>query len=122
MPGFSDQPHEVLQTALVRARMCELLAKEADCDDSVSFFTLGLLSTLDIMLSMPMHQVLAELPLEEVLEQALLNSPGDMGMALDSVKAYENQQWHQVTFSGLSQSVITNVFLSAVQWSNQTSI
>ena len=122
MSGFSDQPHEVLLTALVRARMCELLAEEADCNDSVSFFTLGLLSTLDIMLAMPMHQVLAELPLEEMLEQALLHSTGDMGMALDCVKAYENQQWNAVIFADLSQSTITNIYLNAVQWSNQTSI
>lgn len=122
MSGFSDQPHEVLLTALIRARMCELLAEEADCDDSVFFFTLGLLSTLDIMLAMPMHQVIAELPLEETLEQALLNSTGDMGMALDCVKAYENHQWKQVTFSDLSQNSITRIYLNAVQWSNQTSI
>lgn len=47
---------------------------------------------------------------------------GDMGMALNCVKAYENHQWNAVTFSDLSQSAITNIYLNAVQWSNQTSI
>lgn len=122
MSGFSDQPDEVLFTALVRARMCELLAEEADCDDIVSFFTLGLLSTLDIMLAMPMPQVLAELPLEEVLEQALLNGTGDMGKALICVKAYENQQWNEVIFADLSKNAITSIYLNAVQWSNQINI
>lgn len=45
-----------------------------------------------------------------------------MGMALDCVKAYESHQWNEVTFSDLSQSAITNIYLNAVQWSNQTSI
>ena len=122
MSGFSDQPHEVLVTALVRARMCELLAEEADCNDTVSFFTLGLLSTLDIMLAMPMGKVLTELPLEGALEQALLDGTGDMGTALACVKAYEKHQWNEVIFSDLSQNTITRIYLNAVQWSNQTNI
>ena len=71
---------------------------------------------------MPMPQVLAELPLEEVLEQALLNGSGDMGKALLCVKAYENQQWNEVIFADLSENTITNIYLNAVQWSNQTNI
>ncbi len=122
MSGFSDQPHEILLTALVRGRMCELLAEEADYDDTVSFFTLGLLSTLDIMLSIPMSQVVGELPLEEALEQALLNSTGDMGATLVCAKAYEKQQWDEVMFADLSEEAITKIYLKAVQWSNQTGI
>jgi len=122
MSGFSDQPKEVLHTALVRGRMCDLLAEEAGYDDTESFFTLGLLSTLDIMLSMPMSQVVGELPLEEELEQALLSDIGDMGAALGCTKAYEKQQWDTVVFAGLSEDIITNIYLKAVQWSNETAI
>ena len=120
MAGFNDHPHEILLTALVRARMCELLAQAADYPDTETFFTLGLFSTLDIMLAIPMSQVVSELPLGEQLEQALLNGDGDLGEALVCTKAYECQQWNAVKFADLTTEDIATCYLKAVQWSNET--
>lgn len=122
MSGFSDQPHEVLLAALVRGRMCELLAAEVSYDDTETYFTLGLLSTLDVMLSMSIEQVVAELPLEEELNQALLNGVGAMGAALSCTLAYEQQRWESVSFADLSEVTITNIYFRAVQWSNETGV
>lgn len=122
MAGFNDQPHEVLLTALVRARMCELLANAAGYPDQETYFTLGLFSTLDIMLAMPMAQVVRELPLGKELEQALLNNAGDLGAALVCTRAYEHQQWDAVQFADLSRADIATMYLKSVQWSNETGI
>ena len=120
MAGFNDQPHEILLTALVRARMCELLAQAADYPDTETFFTLGLFSTLDIMLAIPMSQVVSELPLGKHLVQALLKGDGDLGEALVCTKAYECQQWNAVKFADLTTEDIATCYLKAVQWSNET--
>jgi EAL and modified HD-GYP domain-containing signal transduction protein len=119
MAGFNDQPHEILLTALIRARMCESLAQAADYSDTETFFTLGLFSTLDIMLAMPMSAVVSELPLGEELEQALLNNGGDLGEALACTKAYECQHWSAVRFADLSREDIATIYLQALQWSNE---
>lgn len=122
MAGFDDKPHEVLLTALVRARMCELLADAAGFRDPETYFTLGLFSTLDIMLSMPMSQVVSDLPLGEGLEQALLSGSGKLGAALGCARAYEHQQWDVARFRNLPDEDIAAMYLKAVQWSNETGI
>lgn len=120
MTGFNDQPHEILLTALIRARMCELLAETAGHSNTDTYFTLGLFSSLDIMLLMPMIKLVDELPLGEDLTQALLDVDGQLSEALRCVLAYERQQWPIVKFTGLSSKEISNIYLQAVQWSNET--
>lgn len=120
MSGFNDQPQEILLTALIRARMCELLAKATGHQNTDTYFILGLFSALDIMLVMPMIKVVAELPLVEELEQALLDGGGDLGKALRCTLAYEHQQWSTVEYTGLPGDEISTIYLKAVQWSNET--
>jgi len=120
MTGFNDQPHEILLTALIRARMCELLAEAAGHSNTDTYFTLGLFSSLDIMLLMPMIKLVDELPLGEDLTQALLDADGQLSEALRCVLAYERQQWQIVKFNSLSGEEISNIYLQAVQWSNET--
>ena len=119
MTGFNDQPHEILLTALLRARMCELLAEAAGYDNSDTCFTLGLFSALDIMLVMPMKKVVRELPLGEDLEHALVGGCGDLSSTLRCVLAYERQQWANIEFAELSGNEISRIYLKAVQWSNE---
>lgn len=119
MTGFNDQPQEILLTALLRARMCELLAEAAGYDNTDTCFTLGLFSALDIMLVMPMKKVVRELPLGEDLEHALVGGCGDLSSALRCVLAYERQQWTDIEFAELSGNEISRIYLKAVQWSNE---
>ncbi len=120
MAGFNDQPHEILLTALIRARMCELLAEAVGHQNTDTYFTLGLFSSLDIMLLMPMTKLVDELPLGEDLTQALLDNDGQLSDALRCALAYERQQWSAVKFAGLSGDEISNIYLTAVQWGNET--
>ena len=122
MTGFNDQPHEILLTALIRARMCELLAEAAGRSNTDTYFTLGLFSSLDIMLLMPMIKLVEELPLGEDLKQALLGIDGQLNEALRCVLAYERQQWQVVKFNKLSGEEISNIYLQAVQWGNETGL
>ncbi len=119
MTGFNDQPHEILLTSLIRARMCELLAEATGQKNTDTYFTLGLFSSLDIMLLMPMVKLVDELPLGEDLTQALLDKDGQLSEALRCVLAYERQQWQVVKFTGLSGQEISNIYLQAVQWGNE---
>jgi EAL and modified HD-GYP domain-containing signal transduction protein len=119
MTGFNDQPHEILLTALLRARMCELLAEAAGYDNTDACFTLGLFSALDIMLIMPMKKIVSELPLGEDLEHALVGGYGDLSSVLRCVLAYERQQWTDIEFAELSGNEISRIYLKAVQWSSE---
>jgi len=119
MSGFNDQPHEILLTALIRARMCELLAESDERQNTDAYFTAGLFSSLDIMLNMSMSDLVINLPLGDELTQALLDKGGQLNEALRCTLAYEQQQWSASKFASLPVDEINNIYLKAVKWGNE---
>jgi EAL and modified HD-GYP domain-containing signal transduction protein len=59
-------PSELLKMLLVRARCCELLAMSANLPNASSYFTVGLLSALDVILKLDMAEALERMPLGEL--------------------------------------------------------
>jgi EAL and modified HD-GYP domain-containing signal transduction protein len=56
-----------------------------DHNDSGAAFTVGLFSGLDALVDTPLTEALAELPLADELNEALLEHQGVFGQALGSV-------------------------------------
>ncbi len=113
---FDDKPTELMVTAVVRARMCELLAHELGWEGEDIFFTAGLLSVLDAMLDLPMAEVLRHLTLSDELNRALLAREGRAGEVLRCVLSYEASQWCGVGIEGLSCQFIRDAYLDAIGW------
>jgi EAL and modified HD-GYP domain-containing signal transduction protein len=111
-----EHPHELLVTAMMRAKMCENLARAGQAVQPASFFTVGLFSTLDALLGLPMERVVARLPLGEELQRALLSREGPMAEALECTLAYERGDWDAVRYLDLPRNVIKKAFLEAVAW------
>jgi EAL and modified HD-GYP domain-containing signal transduction protein len=109
-------PHELLVTAMMRAKMCENLAHAGDAEGAAGFFTVGLFSTLDALLGLPMERVVAKLPLGEDLVRALTERTGPKAEALSCTLAYERGDWGAVECFGLSRAAIRTAFLEAVAW------
>jgi c-di-GMP-related signal transduction protein len=78
----------LLNQAITRARTCELLARDRGLSADEGF-TVGLLSNLGALLGRPLDQVLAELPLQTVLRDAILERHGPLGEMLAEVHTYE---------------------------------
>src|SRR5262249_36945518 len=68
--GFDDKPLELARQVLIRARMCELLAKSATVPAD-EMFTAGLLSLLDAILDRPLPEILEQLPISPLVREAL---------------------------------------------------
>jgi c-di-GMP-related signal transduction protein len=86
----TDKPGELIKLAIVRARFCELLAESCNFSKmSAEIFLLGLLSLLDAMLDVKMEMVIDQLPLGNVLKNALSGRTGPMAPFLNAVIAYE---------------------------------
>ncbi len=120
MSGVSNQPEELLLTALNRAKMCELLGQAAGRQDADSYFTVGLFSALDALMDMPMREVLAQLPLADELTGALLQYEGELGQSLKCVLAHERGRWDDVVFAELETQTINEAFVQAIEWSRET--
>ncbi len=119
MSGIDDKPHALFNTALVRAKMSELLAPALDLDNPDSAFTIGLFSTLDAMLDLPMSEVLEQLPLTDELGDALRDHTGPYGCMLVCVLAYERGDWDQVNCNDLPAHVVSEAYLDAIAWADE---
>ena len=84
-----DAPEELVELALQRARMCEVLGGNRAVDASDASFTVGLFSVADALLGAPMADVLETLPFSDEIRAALLRREGPKGELLSTVVAYE---------------------------------
>jgi EAL and modified HD-GYP domain-containing signal transduction protein len=110
-------PEELLKTAAVRAKMCELLANEhAD-----QHFTVGLLSPLDAFAGRPMSEIVEEMPLSESVKAALLSGEGELGTALACVLAFERGDWSRAAQLADNGEAISAAYLEALDWAKSFS-
>lgn len=85
----AHRPLELTRVMLVRGRMCELLAEILGRDMTLGHFMTGLLSQLDVLVDMPMAELLEQVPLNAEIRNALLDRKGSAGEILSEVEHYE---------------------------------
>jgi EAL and modified HD-GYP domain-containing signal transduction protein len=119
MARMGGNTSELHTTILVRARTCELLASATGTANASSYFTVGLLSALDIILQINMDQALECIPLGPDQKAALLSRSGRLGEALSCVMALESGDERAARFAALNIEEISRCYFSAVYWVNQ---
>lgn len=126
MANLGDKPLELSIAALTRARMCEVIATTMNTKPRQdSFFTVGLLSTLDAFMDVPLEILLGNISLSVQLNEALLKHLGDEGKVLDIVEHYERAEWDMIDWNYLAARNIdpdrlSHIYLDALQWVSST--
>jgi EAL and modified HD-GYP domain-containing signal transduction protein len=115
---------EVVTIAILRARSCELVASRTLGPDAGSeYFLLGLCSLLDAMLGQPMETAVADLPLSDVIKQALLGDQNTARSILDAVIAHERGEWDDAgriaTGLGVDPSQLPAAYADALKWARE---
>jgi EAL and modified HD-GYP domain-containing signal transduction protein len=118
LSGMDDKPNELRVIAMVRARMCELLAKYYKGQPE-SFFAAGLFSTLDALLDKPLSSITEKLPLADELKTALLDHEGAAGRALRDVICYERRDWQTLNNSAIPKEILARTYLDAINWAKE---
>lgn len=117
--SLDDEHSDQLVTALVRARMTQRLAEDSGLSHADSFFTVGMFSSLEQILHLPMREVLAELPLTDEVNAALLNREGVMGAALNCALAFEEDSPEDTRrFGALDAERTGQLYLECVAWAH----
>ncbi|ORJ62853.1 hypothetical protein B5V00_01990 [Geothermobacter hydrogeniphilus] len=117
---IDEKPVELLKTSLVRGKMCELLGRESGESDHGMFFMVGLFSTLEALLDLPIGDILQDLPLAEGIKLALLGYAGSPGEALACVLAYERGEWDAVDDAPYPGDTVSQAYLRAIAWAEET--
>lgn len=117
MSQMDDKPSELMKLALTRARFCHTLAARKGLDGS-RYFTLGLLSLLDVFLNQPLAEVLETVTVCDDMREELLSRDGVGGRFLHLSESFEN--------SGLNNTVSTEelengkLYQAAATWAEET--
>lgn len=118
LSNIDDKPAAAIELALIRAKMCELLAQKAG-QKSESYFTVGMFSALEILMDQPLNRLLTALPLSDSVKAAILQQEGLMGEALICALAYESSDWEKIRFGNASNWELVDCYLAAINWSKE---
>jgi EAL and modified HD-GYP domain-containing signal transduction protein len=80
----------VLSSGLVRARLCEELARDTGLRAADSAFAVGLLSVCDALLDAPLAEIIEQLPLTAEVRDAIVKREGRLGELLRMAVALQH--------------------------------
>jgi len=115
---MDDRPSEMIHLAMIRGKMCEMLAEKSGLKTLESFFTVGLFSALDILMERDIETIIDPLPLSDEVENALLKHEGVLGEALKCTLAYEVADFENISFQDLTEDDFFVANVEAVSWAN----
>lgn len=86
----TSESKELIKQSVIRGKMMELIADETlPSVAPFDAFITGIFSSLDVILDETMQTLIAELPVDSFVKEALLGKPNALRELLESVKAYE---------------------------------
>lgn len=117
--GFDDKPFELTRRALVRARMCELLAAPEHLP-APEMFTAGLLSLVDSILDQSLEDVLRGLSISPVVREALVGDRESTSARLVTVVAQQDRgELEAVAATRIPAGRVVAAWRESVAWANQ---
>lgn len=120
LSSFNDAPQAMMITALIRAKMCELLGVDLKREDASSFYLVGLFSMLEVLLCRPLAEIIPSLHLTREMETAILDHEGTLGQTLECVVDVERVEWDGNGRLGLTPAQIQQAYLKAIAATEQT--
>ncbi len=123
--SLENKPAILLETSIIRAKMCELIGEKIKSDyPSETFFAVGLFSVLDAFFDTPLKQLIGKLSLSTSMQKALLEHEGILGKTLDIVIHYQEgkidnnnvlfMKQHNLCYDALMQT-----YIDSLAWSKE---
>ncbi len=122
-----DQSDEIAKQALITGKLMAAIAKDKAFKEvkDLAFIT-GLLSAIEVLLSMPMDKILETMPLAQPIESALVKHEGLLGELLNFTTKYITGQNGEIEQSlsklSIDEDFIHREFVSASKWCNDLDI
>ncbi len=110
-----DKPAELIRTALVRAKLCEGLARALKEPPS-SYYTAGLFSSLEAITDAPLAVAVEELPLTDDVRDAILHRTGPIGRAIRAALAHERCDWDDPALGFFDDDALGEAYFTAITW------
>jgi c-di-GMP phosphodiesterase len=117
--NFDDKPLELVKKALVRAKMCEALAKVAKVPAD-ELFTAGLFTLLDAVLDQPLEKIIAQLPVTDLIRDVVIGKQvGDCSRVVTAARAQDRGDFATITKTGFPAQQVFVAWYEAVRWTDE---
>jgi c-di-GMP-related signal transduction protein len=118
-----NKPDELVRTACIRAKFCEMLASVRPGGTTPSeLFTVGMFSLIDAIVDQTMEQVMVELPLSDRIKRALTHRRGELAIYLVLAETYEKGDWSHVRkladLLKIDETPLPSLYRQACQWTD----
>lgn len=120
----NDVSDQLVYAALLRARLCELIAESSpQVRHPQALFMTGLFSMLDVLLRVPMCDVLSRVSVSDEIRQAVMEGSGPYAEPLLLADAYQRGEWDQVDLLASSLGVLPMqmawLYTKSLTWVNE---
>ena len=119
LADMSPHANEQVTIALVRARMCELLATSVEPSLADEAFTAGLVSGIALIVGGQPSQLVAKMSVTDDIADAVLEQRGVLGSILVDVCGWEVASKLPALRSGIGHTQIGSHYLAALRWASQ---
>lgn len=117
-----DKPSDLVLSAMVRARYCELLGSKIPHGES-DLFLVGLLSLMDAILEIPMGVVLEGISLDRETRAVLLGQKSQLDPVYRLMLSQEMADWAKISELSaqmkLPESLLTECHWKAMAWARE---
>jgi c-di-GMP-related signal transduction protein len=115
---------DLVLSAIVRARFCELVSPKTPHGES-ELFLMGMLSMMDVILEIPKSQVLDKVPIDQESKAVLLGGASRLRPFYQLMPAQESGEWKTASELAaqlhLAESEVAECYWQAMQWARQVS-
>jgi EAL and modified HD-GYP domain-containing signal transduction protein len=116
-----DVPSELIVTSVLRARFSERLAARSHLRSrSNDLFLVGLFSMIDALMRRPLPELIAAMPLDEDVKNALLGQPSELAPVYSLIRAHEQADWPAVAkyqaALGIDEADVAQAYHAALEW------
>jgi len=125
-PNNGQAPTPLLKQAACRGRMMEILAGTLASDDEHpgdAAFMVGTFSLLDVLLRLPIAEIVGQLPLSAAIKEALTTHEGSLGKLLTAIDTAERRDLPGATTAlaalGITPAAYLDAQLTALDWASR---
>lgn len=118
---------ELYYQSMVRGKFCELISVKANkASLSYNAFICGLFSLLDVILELPMQDLIKQLTITKNIRDALCEQTGELFDMLNLSLCYEKLDWsrtsHICQTLNLPEFAVIETMQAATKWADEMSI
>ncbi|MDH5517618.1 MAG: HDOD domain-containing protein [Gammaproteobacteria bacterium] len=115
-----DKPDQLIVTALVRAKMSQLIAKKVNPNIEKQIFICGLFSVLDALMDKSMVDLLDSVILSTPIKLALLDYDGELGELLFNCILYERAEFEELEKRKINTEYYYDAYIAAIKWADES--